>query len=367
MGATVQRENVIITAVRRPGFTKEILTAAEKAEATYSKTDASVVEAENRRNDFETHVFKLREIIGSKDPLLTTYASLDEQKTLAADLEEAEAWTYEHTEEEAQIYADRLKALSHLERECANRKATLESMDEKVKALKSSIKRYKATANSSIYEYIAKEKRDSITKECDMNTEWLGGLEKKQAALQKWESPVISGAEVALRSSNLTRNSTKILSEPRPKPPEPEKDEKDGKKKKNKKGDKDGKDKDGEKRDSNAAEDVGAEVDAGEDACKPVEAPKRPKWQLFLGVGIAILTVLLGGAICAGYGKRYGVDSPMAWWTQEDADFDDMPLHDLADPESSDMAEELVLDEVAADESLADEPAVPVADGEEEL
>merc|ERR1719469_447744 len=92
-----------------------------------------------------------------------------------------------------------------------------------------------------------------------MNTVWLTPLEKRQATLQKWDMPVLSGTELALRTSNLTKKATKILSEPKPKPPEPEKkDEKDGKKKKKKgeKGDEE------EKQEEKVAEKEGKETEA---------------------------------------------------------------------------------------------------------
>merc|ERR1711972_1307256 len=78
----------------------------------------------------------------------------------------------------------------------------------------------KATANSPNYDYIAKEKLDAIIKECDDNTEWLTDLDKRQSALQKWETPLFSIAELGFRASSLSKNSTKVFSELRPKPKE---------------------------------------------------------------------------------------------------------------------------------------------------
>merc|ERR1719468_17159 len=170
-----------------------------------------------------------------------------------------------------------------------------------------------------------------------MNSEWLVGMERRQAALQKWDTPVLSGAEVTLRSSNLTQNSTKILSEPRPKPPEPEKkDEKDGKTKK-KKGEKSSEE---EKKDDKGMEKE-TEVEGiaasggvnGKTDVKP-EAPKRPKWQLFLAGGFTLLLLGSVGGVLVGLGEPYGWSSPIASWFAPggDVDFEDMPLADAVEP-----------------------------------
>jgi len=331
-----------------------------KSEQKFRKTDESVVEAENRRNDFETYVFELRDRVSSGDALLAEFASPDERSALSKNLEEAESWSYEHPEEEASVYVDRVKALKKLEKECANRKATLESIEEKVKALKASIKKYKATANSKIYEYIAKEKLESITAECDSNTQWLQDLEKRQGDLPKWEAPLLSIAELTVRNSTLTTNSTKILSEPRPKPAEEAKEEKDGAESKDKsksKGKKGDKAEDGEQPSENGSEKKEKE-DAEAALASEREARKR-KVKIYGGLFSLLLAIPLA-AVLAGFGKPYGIASPLAPWLSSDGegDFDDVGL-DMG--EAADGAEDV-------EEPTADvDAASSLASGEEEL
>lgn len=344
--AQVKRESVNFSSAERAGYTKEALAAAVQAELACRKVDEAVVEAENRRNDFETFIFTLRDRLGSGDALFATFASPQEREALTKDLDEAEAWTYEHTDEEASVYVQRLKALKKTEVECASRKSNLENIEEKVKALRNSIKKYKATANSSIYDYIAKDKLEAITQECDNNTEWLNNLEKRQATQQQWEPPVFSLAELAVRQSALTSNSTKILSEPKPKPPEPQKPEKPEKpeKKDKKKGDKGG----AGKEDKAATDAATAGAANGKGRHEP--PPRRRPWLRLAGGGVGVVLSLAAAALFAGLGKPYGIPSPAAWLSSGDADFDEASLELPEDPSEP-----------------AGEPAPVLEHGEQEL
>merc|ERR1711920_1135645 len=126
------------------------------------------------------------------------------------EVDAAEAWTYEHTEEEASVYEKKLKELQSREEKFASRKANQVAIDEKVKALKNCIKRYKASAIAPIYDHIAKDKLDQLRADCDSANEWLTELEKKQSAQQKWEDPAFSVMELGVRSSTLVTNCQKI-------------------------------------------------------------------------------------------------------------------------------------------------------------
>jgi len=225
-------QNVAVAALHRPGYSKDALSAALKAEASFRAADEAAVRAENARNDYETFLFALRKRMGDGAAPHFEFASSEERRLLAEDVDAAEAWTYEHTEEEANVYSERLRALKKREDEFSNRMATNDATQEKVKALKANIRKFKASAASPNYNHIAKEKLDSIITECDNTTQWLSELEARQKDVPKWEAPVMSVSEISLRNNALAKNSTAILSEPKPKQPEPssKKDKKDKKK-----------------------------------------------------------------------------------------------------------------------------------------
>lgn len=316
----VKRQPVQVLTLTPLGFDKDTMAQAVRAELQYRSTDAEVVLAEKSRNDFESYIFELRNKLSSGTPLLTEYASPEERERLGPELDEAETWSYDHTDEESSVYADRLKKLQALEKECRNRQATLDEVDTKVKLLRSSIKRYKAAANVPMYNHIAKEKLDSITSECDSNSEWLADLEARQTAVKKWEAPVLSIAELTIRNSSLTTAATKTLSEPKPKPPEPPKEEKDAKggkdgkdgKKKGKKEKGDAKD-EGEDAATEKAAEAEAEAEVVAKAASASEAAKRKRKRWLMG-GAAVAAALLLAALAAGLGEPLGVPSPLAPW-----------------------------------------------------
>merc|ERR1712048_217764 len=141
-------------------------------------------------------------------------------------------------------------------------------MEEKVKALKSLVKKYKAMAVSPVYNHIAKEKLDKVIADCDNTTQWISEQESRQKTMKKWDSPVFSSTELTIRTSSLTNECSKILSEPKPKPP----DKKDKKK-----------DKDKEKENTDKGPDEKESAQAGEsskedDASVSPSPSKFRKW-----------------------------------------------------------------------------------------
>mmetsp|Transcript_6729 Transcript_6729/g.12543 ORF Transcript_6729/g.12543 Transcript_6729/m.12543 type:complete len:1114 (+) Transcript_6729:56-3397(+) len=225
-------QKAAVAALHRPGYSKDALRAALKAELSFRAADEAAVRAENSRNDYETFLFALRTRMAGGPAPHFEFASSEERRLLAEDVDAAEAWIYEHTEEEANVYSERLRALKKRENEFSNRMATSDAIQEKAKALKANIRKFKASAASPNYNHIAKEKLDSVISECDSATQWLSELEAHQKDVHKWEAPVMSVSEISLRANALVKNSTAILSEPKPKPPDPpsKKDKKDKKK-----------------------------------------------------------------------------------------------------------------------------------------
>mmetsp|Transcript_30576 Transcript_30576/g.65916 ORF Transcript_30576/g.65916 Transcript_30576/m.65916 type:complete len:1037 (+) Transcript_30576:235-3345(+) len=285
--STVKRTTVPVKKLRDAGFglPSDGLQEAKKQELAYRATEEAIKEAEKHRNDFEAYIFELRDRVGGADPLFSEYSSPAEQDKLKEELEEAENWSYDHTEEESDVYKTKLNKLKSLEKDCSNRKANWQSVESKTKALKTSIKKYKAAAISPICDHIAKEKLDTVIEECDKNAEWLSELEKKQADHKKWESPVLSATELTVRNSTLTTNATKVLSEPKPKPPPKEKEE------------------------SKDAATDGNSTPAGDfpEAAALAAKKNRQKW---MGLAAAALALPLL-AVLGGCGESFGVASPL--------------------------------------------------------
>jgi len=334
---------VDLVAKRRCGYSEALLKSAVQAEKAYRTREEAVIQAENKRNDFETKIFSLRERMNNKDDLIVEYSSPEEQSALSKELEAAEEWTYEHTDEEASVYADRLKTLQKKEDTYANRKKDLEEIQEKAKTLKTTIRRYKASATAPNYDHIAKDKLDSIIAECDGNTRWLADLEGRHAAQKKWEAPVLSLAELTVRTSSLNVNSVKILKEPRPKPPEQDKETEKEKDKEDDKGKDKDKEKDAEGKDTSAKDgkskkSKGDNKDAKDtkgDKAEPKDTkdtsssssdpvPKRSffrghRLMLSLG-GVALLTV---GTALLGFGDRFGAPFSLPGFSQPSSENQD--------------------------------------------
>merc|ERR1711937_804301 len=154
---------------------------------------------------------------------------------------------------------------------------------------------YKTAAVASQYNHIAKDKLDSITEECDSNDKWLSELEERQSTKHKWDEPVFSMSELTLRTQNLVKNATKILSEPRPKK-EDKKEKKDDKKEKT--------EGDSVTEPGKAAEDAAAS--SGESATPTTSAdPPKKRWTMWLKWALVAVVVTGGGALLGGYGERY--------------------------------------------------------------
>jgi len=218
-----KRTPVSVTVVSRPGYSSPALEAAVQSEKKYRAADEAIVEAENRRNDYEALIFDLRGRIGSGEEIFAEYASPEELSALKGELETEEEWLYEHGEEEAAVYSERLEALKSKVDEFSRRKQDLEWLHVKAKALKASVRKYKALATAPKFDHIAKEKLSSVIEECDGHTQWIEDIESNLANQKKWEPSGSINAELMVRNSTLSSNATKIFSEPRPQPPKKEK------------------------------------------------------------------------------------------------------------------------------------------------
>mmetsp|Transcript_14695 Transcript_14695/g.32291 ORF Transcript_14695/g.32291 Transcript_14695/m.32291 type:complete len:1016 (-) Transcript_14695:183-3230(-) len=309
--ARMKSEPVAVSLVSSKGYGKEALATAVKQELSHRAADEAAVRAENSRNDYETCLFMLRDKLASSDPLME-WASPEEQTSLNEDIEAGETWAYEHVNEDAAVYSERLQALRKRVKELESRKTNLEALEEKIKTFRASIKKYKAAAGANIYSHIAKEKLESITKECDDNAEWITGLETRQASQKKWDPPVFSMAELTIRASSLANNSTKILSEPAPKPQEPS--GKKGKDKKNKNKGKDGKGTEAESsKDIGTGNEAAAEDDSsdGVDTAeeKPAQQASRSMRKKLLIGGLALVGIAVA-MLFGGLGEPYGLASP---------------------------------------------------------
>eukprot|EP00930_Biecheleria_cincta_P025855 TRINITY_DN18336_c0_g1_i2.p1 TRINITY_DN18336_c0_g1~~TRINITY_DN18336_c0_g1_i2.p1 ORF type:complete len:1009 (-),score=261.22 TRINITY_DN18336_c0_g1_i2:361-3387(-) len=303
MGAAIascKREPVDVALTQSTGFTKDDLLAAMRNEQTYRETDQAVVQAENSRNDYEAYIFAIRAKLSSNDEVMA-FASPEEQTALREELDDAETWTYDHTEESASVYTERLKTLKKKELMYIARKTTMESIEEKVKTLKNDVRKYKACSIAPIYDHIEKQKLEAITAECDSITEWLADLDKKQQDKKKWDDPVFSVTELTFKQSTLTTNATKVLSEPRPKPAEPEKKKDAKKSEKSYSGEGEGGGETAQEAPKN-----GETVEEAE-AVSPQKQSFLRRWMVPLGGGL--LLVISAIAIYK-YGEAFGVSLP---------------------------------------------------------
>lgn len=222
-----KRKDVPVKAVLSLSYSATDLSAAVAVEKAYRLVDEAIVEAEDRRNDYEKLVYELQSrTASSSDALMSEFATPEELAALKADVQAAEEWIDEHTDEEASVYVERLQHLQKHVQEFTRRQTELETINEKAKNFKSSIRKYKALATAAKFDHIAKEKLSSIVEECDAATQFIQDADAVQEKRKKTEPVTPSLAELTVRMSSLESNSMQILSEPRPKPVEPPKEEK---------------------------------------------------------------------------------------------------------------------------------------------
>jgi len=256
-----------------------------------------------------------------------------------------------------------LRALKKREDEFSNRMATADGIQEKVKALKANIRKFKASAASANYNHIAKEKLDSIITECDNATQWLSELEARQKEVQKWETPVMSVSEISLRNNALAKNSTAILSEPKPKPPDPpsKKEKKD--KKKGKDGGKseadaskkegasksDKQEPDGDAKSEELAEEATSQAESPAAADEP-KKPEAARSRYRRWAPAAVIAALLLAAIAVwatGLGDSLGLPPPPAFFAASSTDSGEEEVETDIPQWSDDEPQELEADSSA--------------------
>lgn len=248
------------------------------------------------------------------------------------ELTAAESWTYEHPNEEGSVYLKRLQVLKKKERDLLSRQAAWQTAQEKVRAYKNSIRRYKASATAPLYDHIAQDKLNSIIVECDAGTQWLKDLEKIHSAQQKYETPA-DLTELRMKASKLASTSAKILSEPRPKLPDPPKEQDD--------------------KENVASDNPDASSGQG-------DAPKsRSLWKWVATGGVTIIA-LVAAPILGGFGEPYGVPTPLnmiSLWQGREINYDTIVDEAIIDESIADEAviDEVIVNEVIFDDSLRDQ------------
>lgn len=208
------------------GLTSDDVKNASEIEAKMANQDRILIETSDRRNDLETYIYAMRTRM---DGDLHPFASPAEKQDFNEKNNAAEDWLYgdgfdatkkEYVEKLAVLKAigDKMEVRMY---ESNNRKSSCDQLRRVI----DSCKQFASNADEA-YSHINDDERDQIRGFATETEKWLFDLLDRQGALEMFNDPLLTVAEVNKKRSALFTNTNPIMTKPKPKPdpvPEPPK------------------------------------------------------------------------------------------------------------------------------------------------
>jgi len=221
-----KRTDLKITTSNVPGIPEEQLQKLMDSESAMQTEMRDIIETDERRNDLEAYIFKMRAQI-AEGAELGDFISASDRDAFNDELMKAEDWLMDTFDATKTMYVDKLDELKRTGEPAAWRCREFETRPDWIKAVHSSVANYRSTAEEpgEKFGHIAAENLAKIIAACQELSDWLTESSSKQEKMAKHEMPVLLCAEMEKRNQEMARMADEILKEPKPAPPKEEKAE----------------------------------------------------------------------------------------------------------------------------------------------
>mmetsp|Transcript_47062 Transcript_47062/g.100739 ORF Transcript_47062/g.100739 Transcript_47062/m.100739 type:complete len:899 (+) Transcript_47062:132-2828(+) len=215
-----RRTDLKVTSSGRPGLPPDVLQKLMDQESAMQAEMRDIIETDERRNDLEGYIFAMRDKC-SESGEYKDFISAADRESFFSELTKTEDWLYDTYDATKTMYIDKVDELKKVGDAVAWRHKEFGLRDEWIKAVEGTISNYRKAAEQpgDKFGHIAGEKLATIAAACNDLEQWLKDMQAKQAALQKFEKPVLLCADMETRSAELSRMADEILREPKPSPP----------------------------------------------------------------------------------------------------------------------------------------------------
>jgi len=213
--------------IRPLDWTKAEIEKAYEGEVAMANADRIVRETGDMRNELESYIYSMRDKIVSESGL-APYATEDEKSSFPTALENTENWLYEDGFDATKsVYAEKLGALQKIGAPIENRHTETTTRPGAVATLQRKVEMYTQFLNDSQvlteYAHITDEERQKGHAKCDEISSWMYEMLDKQGSVAINVDPVVTVAEIHVKSQELTDVCSPIRNKPAPKPKKEEK------------------------------------------------------------------------------------------------------------------------------------------------
>mmetsp|Transcript_6615 Transcript_6615/g.9662 ORF Transcript_6615/g.9662 Transcript_6615/m.9662 type:complete len:852 (+) Transcript_6615:80-2635(+) len=220
----VKKTNLQFQILRPVEWSKTEKDAAYELEVQMTNADRVVQETADTRNELESYLYSMRDKIISE---LSSFCTDDDRSKFSSALENAENWLYEDGFDAGKsVLADKLKEVKKLGDPIQLRKVEAVARPSAVSALQRTVEQYKtflnACSSDEKYSHITVEEQGLCHSKCDEVSSWMYDMLDKQGSLPASADPVVTVAQINLKSKELTAVVSPIMKKPVPKPPKVE-------------------------------------------------------------------------------------------------------------------------------------------------
>ncbi|KAG0215956.1 adenyl-nucleotide exchange factor sse1 [Mortierella sp. GBA30] len=197
---------------------RAIVNELKEKEMEMIASDKLVVDTEMAKNTLEEYIYDTRSKVSG---VYKDYTNPADKEKFVQDLNDAENWLYDEGDETTKsVYNTKLGELQVVGNPIIQRYREAEARPTAARELRETINQLMAQATSTEekYAHIPEEEKNSIVEKCSKAQTWIENKEERQTMTKKYETPVITSAEIRKQRDELVYFATPILNKPKPKP-----------------------------------------------------------------------------------------------------------------------------------------------------
>jgi heat shock protein 4 len=186
-------------------------------EYTMFSQDKLIRETLEKKNEFESYIYEMRNKLGEK---FAAYATSQVKSALLQDLEKGENWLYsEGMETTKDVYAQRLEELKKVGEPISNRFKEYEAIPEVSAEFLQNLATYDSVASSADaqFEHLTAEEKAAVAAGVKEHRDWLASVSDAFSRANRTENPQVSSKDILSKHKSFVDKHYSTINKPKPK------------------------------------------------------------------------------------------------------------------------------------------------------
>jgi len=204
----------------RPGLKADAMQAQKDAESLMQTETREVKDNDDKRNDVETYIYKMKDELVASSGKCHEYMKADEREKFSTQLTAAEDWLYDNFDATTLSLCDKLQELEEVGAPATKRFEQRDVVKEYIPKCQDAIKTVRAYVNnmSADYEHIAQSKKNAVVDEASALEAWISEQQMKEAKNPLHEDAVFLLKDLKEKEEALRVHCNTVMREPKPAP-----------------------------------------------------------------------------------------------------------------------------------------------------